>query len=71
MAVAGNYYPLSGAPGAIRISEQATRRVDGGVQQEAALRAIALLTNTAHGGSSLNAGWIEVMLGRRHGQPEA
>eukprot|EP00937_MAST-01D_sp_MAST-1D-sp2_P006380 g6380.t1 len=56
MAVAGNYFPLSGAPGAIRVSER--RAGSRG-------RALALLTDTAHGAASLQEGWLEVMLGRR------
>lgn len=54
--VAGNYYPLSGSPGAIRIADPKAsgKRVG----------ALALLTDTAHGASSLRQGWLEVMLGR-------
>jgi len=55
MAVAGNYYPLSGTPGAVRI----------GGQTAGAVGALAILTDTAHGTASLNKGWLEVMLGRR------
>jgi hypothetical protein len=52
--VAGNYYPLA-SPGAIRM--QAQDGVD--------TRALAVVTDRAHGGSSLEKGWLEVMLGRR------
>ena len=51
MPVAGNYYPLSGTPGAARISGP-----NGG---------LTVLTDTAHGAASLQPGWLEVMLGRR------
>lgn len=52
MAVAGNYYPLA-SPGAIRIKDTQSRQ------------ALAVVTDRARGASSLNAGWVEVMIGRR------
>ena len=67
MPVAGNYYPLSGYPGAIRISSSdnssEARSSRGG--SNTGIASLALLTDTAHGASSLQRGWIEVMLGRR------
>ena len=54
--VAGNFYPLSGSPGAIRIRGRKEIGEDPGV---------ALLVDTAHGAASLQKGWMEVMLGRR------
>jgi len=60
-AIAGNYYPLSGTPGAIRIKEQHTKAPS----DAPSVGALALLTDTAHGASSLQRGWVEVMLGRR------
>eukprot|EP00035_Acanthoeca_spectabilis_P014256 m.271234 g.271234 ORF g.271234 m.271234 type:complete len:1102 (+) comp16089_c0_seq11:51-3356(+) len=50
-SVAGNYYPLA-SPGAIRVTG-----TDG--------RAFAVVTDQAHGATSLQSGWVEVMMGRR------
>jgi hypothetical protein len=55
MPVAGNYYPLA-SPGVIRVQASA-------VGKDA--RALAVVTDRAHGASSLQSGWVEVMLGRR------
>ena len=52
MAVAGNYYPVA-SPGAIRIKDAHTKQ------------AFAVVTDRARGVSSLNRGWVEVMIGRR------
>jgi len=49
MPIAGNYYPLA-SPGAIRI------RNSGGEQ------ALAVVTDRAHGATSLRSGQVEVML---------
>lgn len=54
-SVAGNYYPLA-SPGAIRIAE---------LHKGTAGRAFAVVTDQAHGATSLKNGWVEVMMGRR------
>lgn len=70
-AIAGNYFPLA-SPGAIRIKSQQQQRQsrgrfgnggDGGSSSDS--RAFAIVTDRAHGASSLKKGWVEVMLGRR------
>ena len=62
MAVAGNYYPLA-SPGMIRIQEQPSAQADGP-------RMLSVLTDRAHGASSLSKGWLEIMVSgttyRRH-----
>lgn len=58
--VAGNYYPLTGAPGSIRIC---TRPAMGGACEDGP--ALAVLTDTAHGAAALEEGWVEIMMGRR------
>ena len=76
-AVAGNYYPLA-SPGAIRIKGSSSTS-DGGSSSSLSAafgggdsgggdddgRAFAIVTDRAHGASSLKKGWLEVMLGRR------
>lgn len=59
--VAGNFYPLSGSPGAIRINGK--RKSETSYDDDTS--AVAFLTDTAHGAAALQMGWIEVMLGRR------
>ena len=76
MAVAGNYYPLA-SPGTIRIMEQgqglpskqpappqhAQARAQAEPEAQAPPRMLTVLTDRAHGASSLRRGWVEVMLG--------
>lgn len=52
MPVAGNYYPLA-SPGAIRITDPGNGK------------SFAVVTDRGHGASSLQKGWVEVMMGRR------
>ena len=60
-AVAGNYYPLA-SPGAIRIKDSSG---DADSSATGDGRAFAIVTDRAHGASSLKKGWLEIMLGRR------
>jgi hypothetical protein len=75
-AVAGNYYPLA-SPGAIRIKGSTSINSDDSSSSSSVFsaaasaggnddgRAFAIVTDRAHGASSLKKGWLEVMLGRR------
>lgn len=70
LPVAGNYYPLSGNTGAIRIADQSNSTPANRRGGAAPLGAFGVLTDTAHGAAALQEGWVEVMLGRRCAEQE-